>query len=117
MQFEIQELARQDQRILHLASRCGHSGVARQYLALDDDLLRYYLPGFIRGLLDRIARRVPAWLPRVTVLLFAFAQWRARNQVRRQRKMQPRREALLKQQLAFAGDRDMDVSAQQFGKS
>jgi preprotein translocase subunit SecA len=116
LQFEVQELARQDQRILHLVGRRGHPGVARQYLALDDDLFRYYLPGWCRTLLHQAARRTPGFLPRFTVWMQRFAQYRAENQARRQRRIQPRREALLNQQLAFAGDRDMDVGAQQFGK-
>jgi preprotein translocase subunit SecA len=116
LQFEVQELARQDQRILHLVGRRGQPGVARQYLALDDDLFRYYLPGWCRTLLHQAARRTPGFLPRFTVWMQRFAQYRAENQARRQRRIQPRREALLNQQLAFAGDRDMDVGAQQFGK-
>lgn len=116
LQYETQEFSRQDQRILHLAGRHGQPGVVRQYLALDDDLLRYYLPACCRGLLVWVAKNAPEWLPRVTLWLFQFAQRRAQNQARRQRQMQPRREALLNQQLAFAGDRDMDVGTQQFGK-
>ncbi len=116
LQFEIQELARQDQRILNLAGRHGQPGVTRQYLALDDDLLRYYLPACCRGLLARVANNAPGWLPRISLGLFHFAQRRAQHQARRQRLNLPRREALLNQQLAFAGDRDMAASAQQFGK-
>ncbi len=116
LQFETQELARQDRRILQLTGRRGHAGVARQYLALDDDLFRYYLPGWCRNLLVQVARTTPGWLHRVSHGLLRYAQYRAEKQARRQRQMQPRREALLNQQLAFAGDRDMDVGAQQFGK-
>jgi preprotein translocase subunit SecA len=116
LQFEAQELTRQDQRILYLAGRGGQTGVARQYLALDDDLFRYYLPGWCRLLVRLTARRTPGFLPRFTAWMQRFAQYRAENQARRQRRIQPRREALLNQQLAFAGDRDMDVGAQQFGK-
>ncbi len=116
LQFETQELARQDRRILQLTGRRGHAGVARQYLALDDDLFRYHLPGWCRNLLVQVARTAPGWLHRVSHGLLRYAQYRAEKQARRQRRMQPRREALLNQQLAFAGDRDMDVGAQQFGK-
>jgi preprotein translocase subunit SecA len=116
LQFDVQELSRQDKRILHLAGRHAQTGVARQYLALDDDLFRYYLPGWCRTLLHQAARRTPGFLPRIAIWMQRFAQYRAENQARRQRRIQPRREALLNQQLAFAGDRDMDVGAQQFGK-
>ena len=116
LQFEAQELARQDRRILHLTGRRGYPGVARQYLALDDDVLRHYLPACCRHLHAWVAQNAPASLSRISVWLLRYAQRRARNQARRQRLMQPRREALLNQQLAFAGDRDMDVGVQQFGK-
>jgi len=116
LQYELQELARQDRRILDLVGRRGQSGLARQYLAIDDDLFQYHLPAWCRGLLTRMAKNSPRLLPRITLWLVRYAQYRAQNLARRQRLTQPRREALLNQQLAFAGDRDMDVGAQHFGK-
>jgi preprotein translocase subunit SecA len=116
LQFELQELARQDRRILHLVGRRGQAGLARQYLAIDDDLFQYHLPAWCRGLHTRTAKNLPKLLPRITFWLVRYAQYRAQNLARRQRLTQPRREALLNQQLAFAGDRDMDVGTQHFGK-
>jgi preprotein translocase subunit SecA len=116
LQFEAQDLARQDRRIRHLPGRDGRPGSARLYLALDDDLFHYHLPAWLRRAHALIARDVPALLPRASGLLLRLAQSRAQRQARRLRRMQPRREAQLNQQLAFAGDLDMDVGAQRFAK-
>lgn len=116
LQFETQDLARQDRRILALAGRPDQPGVARQYLALDDDLFRYHLPGWCGPLLALAARNTSGLSHGIAHLMFRYAQSRAENQARRLRRMQPRREAILNQQLAFTGDRDMDVGAQQYGK-
>ncbi len=114
LQYETQDLARQDQRILDLAGRRGQAGHARQYFALDDDLLRHQLPECCGALLVWLHRHSPKHLPTVVRWLHRHAQRRALVQTRRQRQLQPRREALLNQQLAFAGVRDMDVGIAQF---
>lgn len=116
VQFEAQDLARQDGRIRRLVGRHGRPGVAGQYLALDDDVFLYHLPAWLRRVHALIARNAPGLVLRVTGLLLRLAQSRAQQQARRLRRMQPRREAQLNQQLAFAGDRDMDVGAQQSAK-
>ncbi len=114
LQFETQDLTRQDQRILGLAGRRGQVATARQYFALDDDLLRHQLPRCCGALLTYLHQHSPRLLPGVVRWLHRHAQHRALVQARRQRQQQPRREALLNQQLAFAGAHDMDVGIAQY---
>lgn len=114
LQYETQDLARQDQRILQLAGRRNQAGAVRQYFALDDDLLRHQLPWCCGALLAYLQRTTPRLLPGVVRWLHRLAQHRALTQSRHQRQQQPRREALLNQQLAFAGAHDMDLGIAQY---
>lgn len=115
LQFETQELARQDRRILGFGGRRGQAAVVCQYLALDEGLLRFHLPAWCSALLVMTHRHAPGALNIMTFRLYQFAQHRAKIQARRMRQSQPRRAAQLNQQLAFAGEQDMDVGIKQFG--
>lgn len=88
---EANDYRRIDRQLVGRCARQGDPGSVQRFIAFDDDLMRRFLPVFLRRLWRWLHERRPQWDERVTGALLSFAQWRAERIAFRQR------ESILKQ--------------------
>jgi preprotein translocase subunit SecA len=95
---ELNDSARVDRQLFGRCARQGDPGSCEAILAVDEDLVRSFLPA-ASATLGRLGR-LPRWLGR---LVFAFAQWRAEAAYSRMRRDLLDLDDYLGDMLAFSG--------------
>jgi preprotein translocase subunit SecA len=97
---EWHESARIDRQLFGRCARQGDPGSCRAIVALDDEIVTTYAPGFARALAARYGARVPAWAGRV---LRRVVQMTAEAENATQRRVTMWQDKQMRDQLAFSG--------------
>ncbi|MBI5618471.1 MAG: hypothetical protein HY943_19515 [Gammaproteobacteria bacterium] len=97
---EWHESARIDRQLFGRCARQGDPGSCRAIVALDDEIVTSYAPGFARALAARYGARVPAWAGR---LLRRVVQATAEAENAAQRRVTMWQDKQMRDQLAFSG--------------
>lgn len=82
---ESNDYARIDRQLIGRCARQGDPGSVQRFIALDDELMRRFLPALVRRWWISLQRRRPDWAPRLAAGALWLAQWRAERLAFRQR--------------------------------
>lgn len=88
---EANDFGRIDRQLVGRCARQGDPGSVQRFIAFDEDLMRRFLPSWLRSPWQWLHRKRPQWDRQITGLVLVFSQWRA------QRLAFQQRESILKQ--------------------
>lgn len=83
---EANDYGRIDRQLMGRCARQGDPGSVQRFIALDEDLIRRFVPSWLRDGWSWLYRKKPQWAQRGSDILLALAQARAQRQAFRQRK-------------------------------
>ena len=100
---ERHESGRVDRQLFGRAARQGDPGSAQAFVSAEDELLRRYLPGAVRGVLARSLRQGLPGKKSIAKATLALAQRKAQALAFKQRRAVLRTDTWLEEALSFAG--------------
>lgn len=100
---ERHEAHRIDRQLYGRAARQGDAGSAQAFVSAEDELLRRFVPGYVRRRLEQVARGDRAGTAAMAAAVFRYAQMIAQRQAFHQRRQVLKFDTWLAESLSFAG--------------